>query len=75
VPCGYVCDRAWRAGSWDAFTIPKPGARVVFWYEAPVHVERDADEAAQARATETLKQRMLHAEQNAFERLGREVDW
>jgi lysophospholipid acyltransferase (LPLAT)-like uncharacterized protein len=75
VPCGFVCDRAWRARSWDRFTIPKPGARLAFTYEEPVFVPRDADEAAQAEATALLRERMLRAEARGFERLGVPPDW
>lgn len=75
VPCGFVCDRAWRARSWDRFTIPKPGARLCFVYEEPVRIARDASEEEERRATDEIRARMLRAERNAFERLGAEVDW
>ncbi|MCB9914498.1 MAG: lysophospholipid acyltransferase family protein [Planctomycetes bacterium] len=75
VPCGFVCDRAWRAKSWDRFTVPKRGARLALVYGEPVRVPRDADEAALTAATELLRERMLAAERRGFEHLGVEADW
>ena len=75
VPCGFAADRAWRANSWDRLTVPKPWARVAFFYEEPVFVGRDADEAEQERATELIRERMLKAERGAAASLGLEVDW
>ncbi|MFT7669839.1 MAG: lysophospholipid acyltransferase (LPLAT)-like uncharacterized protein [Planctomycetota bacterium] len=70
VPCGFACSKAWRANSWDRMMIPKPGAKVVFYYEEPVFVSRDADEAEQAQATELIRERMLEAERGAAAVLG-----
>jgi lysophospholipid acyltransferase (LPLAT)-like uncharacterized protein len=43
-------DRAWRLGSWDAFEIPKPFARITVAYSAPREVPgttpREAADAA-----------------------------
>jgi len=75
VPCGFVCDRAWRLASWDRFTIPKPRARVALVYGEPVSVAHDATPAQQAAATEEIRARMLAAERFGFERLGVEPDW
>lgn len=75
VPCGFVCDRAWRAKSWDRFTIPKFGARVALVYGEPVQVERDATPADLEGATELIRERMLAAERAGFDELGVEVDW
>jgi lysophospholipid acyltransferase (LPLAT)-like uncharacterized protein len=75
VPCGFVCDRAWRARSWDRYTIPKPWARVALVYEEPVMVERDANPDALARATEAIREGILRAERRGFQYLGREPDW
>lgn len=72
VPCGFVCDRAWRLSSWDRCTVPKPRARVVLAYGEPVRVENESDEAA---ATELVRERMIAAERAGFDRLGVEVDW
>ncbi|MCA8980560.1 MAG: lysophospholipid acyltransferase family protein [Planctomycetes bacterium] len=75
VPCGFVCDRAWRVKSWDRMTIPKPGARVVTVYGEPIHVSRDGGDDELEAATNSIRERMLEAEQLGFERLGVERDW
>jgi lysophospholipid acyltransferase (LPLAT)-like uncharacterized protein len=75
VPLGLAVDRAWRLSSWDRFTIPKPRARVVLEFEAPVHVSREGGRAELDAATHTIKERILAAERRAFERLGQEPDW
>lgn len=74
VPCGFASDRAWCASSWDRLTIPKPWARVVFFYEEPVFVPREATEEEQQRATELICERMLSAERGAAAKLGQEVE-
>ena len=75
LPCGFVCDRAWRLKSWDRFTIPRPRARVALVYGEPLLVERHADEARLASATEEIRARMLAAEERGFELLETEPDW
>jgi lysophospholipid acyltransferase (LPLAT)-like uncharacterized protein len=75
VPCGFVSHPAWRARSWDRFTVPRFGARVVLVYEEPVQVPREADQGALDAATDLIRERMLQAERRGFEHLGVEVDW
>jgi lysophospholipid acyltransferase (LPLAT)-like uncharacterized protein len=75
VPVGFACDRAWRAKSWDRFTIPKPGARVVISYGAPVEVARGAQPADLEAATERIRLELIEAERRAFAHLGAEPDW
>lgn len=75
IPCGFVCDRAWRARSWDRFTIPKRGARLAYVYEEPVHVARDGGDEALASATERIRAALMRAEARGFEHLGTESDW
>ena len=75
VPVGMVADRAWHMNSWDRFTIPKVGARVVVSFGAPIIVARDASEEARARATELVRERVIAAESAGFERLGVARDW
>lgn len=75
VPCGFVCEPAWRARSWDRFTLPRPRARVALVYEEPVRVSRDGGDEELARATALVRERMLRAEKRGFERLGVEADW
>ena len=75
VPCGFVGEPAWRANSWDRFTLPRPRARVAIVYEEPVRVPRDAGDAELERATALIRERMLQAEKRGFEQLGVEGDW
>lgn len=75
VPCGFVCDRAWHARSWDRFTVPKPGARLAFVYDAPVRVDRHASSEAMEAATEQVRAGMMRAEKRGFEQLNKEPDW
>ena len=62
---GLGCDRAWQLSSWDRFTIPKPGARVVVAYGEPLFVERGATPADLDAASEDLRQRLSEAEARA----------
>ena len=75
VPCGFVCDRAWRLNSWDRFTIPKLGARVVLAYGEPVRVERDASQQELEAAGVLVRERILDAERRGFALLATEPDW
>lgn len=75
VPCGFVCDRAWRLNSWDAMVIPKPGARVVSVYGEPVRVAREATTLELEATTNLVRERMLDCERAGFELLGLEQDW
>ena len=75
VPIGFGVDRAWRLRSWDRFTIPKPGARIVMIYGAPVHVDRGGGAEELERATRRVQEGMLEAERRAFAALGVAVDW
>jgi hypothetical protein len=69
-PVGLVCDRAWHLSSWDAFTIPKPGARVVVQYGPLLELGPEADEAEHAAFTERVHDALMSAEREAFEHLG-----
>ncbi len=73
VPIGFGVDRAWRLGSWDRCTIPKPFARVRICYGPPISVPRDADEAQLTAATEAVRDSLLELERDAAEVLGAEV--
>ncbi len=75
VPSGCVCDRAWRVNSWDRMTIPKPFARVRFYYLEPIWVARDATDEDMQAATDRVRDAMIEAETEGFARLGVERDW
>lgn len=75
LPAGCACDRAWHLNSWDKFTIPKPGSRVVLVYGEPIFVEPEASDELIAQKTELMRERMIDCEKIGFERLGVEPDW
>ncbi|HUR27763.1 MAG TPA: lysophospholipid acyltransferase family protein [Planctomycetota bacterium] len=75
VPFGMVTNRAWHLSSWDAFTIPKPFARVAFVYGEPVQVPREASEADLAVATELIRERLLACERRGLAHVGASEDW
>ena len=75
LPMGFACDKAWRLKSWDRFTIPKFGARVVLSYGEPVRVARDANEAQLAEASRAIRASLIAAETLGFRHLGEEPDW
>jgi lysophospholipid acyltransferase (LPLAT)-like uncharacterized protein len=75
LPVGLATDRAWRLKSWDRFTIPKWGARVLVSYAEPIEVSPRADEAELEQATQEMQRRMLVAEEQGFRRLGVAPDW
>ena len=75
LPCGCATDRAWRLSSWDRFTIPKRGARVVVVYGEPLYVEQTAGDAEIERVTEEMGRRMMAAEERGFRHLGVAPDW
>jgi lysophospholipid acyltransferase (LPLAT)-like uncharacterized protein len=75
LPVGLVTDRAWRLKSWDRFTIPKWGARVLVNYAEPIVVAPDASDEELERVTGEMKRRMLAAEEEGFRRLGVAPDW
>ena len=43
VPIGVGLGRAWRASSWDRFSIPGPFSRIHIDYGPPIHVPRGVD--------------------------------
>jgi hypothetical protein len=75
LPVGCVADRAWHLESWDAFTIPKWGARIVVNYAEPIEVGPQASEEELAAATEAMRARLIAAEEQGFRHLGVRPDW
>jgi lysophospholipid acyltransferase (LPLAT)-like uncharacterized protein len=75
IPCGFACDRAWRLRSWDRFTIPKFGARVVAVYGELLRVPPTARDDDLLQTTEEMRRRMMRAEEQGFEILGSRPDW
>jgi lysophospholipid acyltransferase (LPLAT)-like uncharacterized protein len=75
LPVGCVTDRAWHLKSWDHFTIPKWGARVIVRYTEPIVVSTTASEEELAGVTARLREQMLAAEETGFRELGLSRDW
>lgn len=75
VPVGLVSDRAWHLSSWDAFTIPKPFARVAIVYGEPVQVPRESSEAELDAATELIRTRLFDCERRGLAHIGGSEDW
>jgi lysophospholipid acyltransferase (LPLAT)-like uncharacterized protein len=75
LPLGYAAGAAWHLKSWDRFTIPKFGARVVTCFGEPVRVAKAAGSAELAQATDAIRAGLIAAETRAFAHLGREPDW
>lgn len=75
LPVGCVTDRAWHLKSWDAFTIPKWGARVIVSYAEPIDVAQDTSDEELDSVTACMRERMLSAEEQAFRKLGVAPDW
>lgn len=75
IPIGLVADRAWSLRSWDRFTIPKPRARVIAAWGAPVWVARRASDEEVRSASEDLRRRTIDLEVAGFASLGKEPDW
>ena len=75
VTISVACDRSWHLRSWDHFTIPKPGARIVLLYGEPLRVPPDADEERLEAITRTIGARLTELERSGFESLGIAPDW
>lgn len=69
LPVGCAVDRAWRLRSWDQFTIPKPFARLHVHYGEPVLVDAAVGDDELEQLAESLRTRLLAAEQQAAARL------
>lgn len=75
VPVGMVANRAWNLSSWDAFTIPKPFARVALVFGEPIQVAREVTESEMESATELIRERIFDCERRAFAHVGASEDW
>jgi lysophospholipid acyltransferase (LPLAT)-like uncharacterized protein len=74
VPGGFVANRAWRAKSWDRFTLPKPFSRLAFVYGPPISVPRDSTNDDLEKASLAIRDAMLAAERRGCELLGMEPE-
>lgn len=55
VPMAFSVHPAWRLSSWDGFLIPRPFARAVVCFGAPLSVAANADRAGQEAARKELE--------------------
>ncbi|OAI41653.1 hypothetical protein AYO40_02650 [Planctomycetaceae bacterium SCGC AG-212-D15] len=60
IPFGVGFRRAWRAGSWDRFAVPRPWTLATFVVGAPIRVPPDADRDLLERYRCEIEQTMLH---------------
>jgi lysophospholipid acyltransferase (LPLAT)-like uncharacterized protein len=75
VPMGLVSNRAWHLKSWDAFTIPKPFARVALVFGEPIQVPRKCSEAEFEAATAQIRARLFECESAGLAKIGAQADW
>lgn len=75
MPVGFACDRAWHLSTWDRYTIPYPGARVVACFHPPIQAPRTATTADLVEVSRHLRDELRAAEREAFAHLGLEPDW
>lgn len=75
LPVGCVADPAWHLSSWDHFTIPKWGARLVVNYAEPIFVPAETSDEALDGVTAEMRRRMIEAEEAGFRHLGVAPDW
>lgn len=71
VAIGVSASRSWRLGSWDAFMIPKPFARVTIAYSDPIYV--NAVNAREAAAQTTVFEAAMNATSVVADRCWREA--
>lgn len=64
VAVGVAVSRAWRLSSWDAFTIPKPFARIAIAYSDPTSIAAATPRAA-AQETDRFEELMRSAAERA----------
>jgi lysophospholipid acyltransferase (LPLAT)-like uncharacterized protein len=69
VPMAFGASREWRLRSWDEFRIPKPFARCVMRFGAPIHIpgqlDRAGAEAARKEVESALHALTSHVDQEA----------
>lgn len=71
---GVGMSRAWRAPSWDRFSIPKPFSRVHLAYGAPIVVHSDADAEGLEEASAQVQARLDEVTRVARAAVGDSLD-
>ena len=75
LPAGYAASPRRELDSWDRFTLPGRGARIVASYGEALRVPREGGRELLDEVSTQLRRSMLAAEQEAFARLGEEPDF
>jgi lysophospholipid acyltransferase (LPLAT)-like uncharacterized protein len=75
LPAGYACTPRRELSSWDRYSIPKRGARVVASYGEPIYVARSAQRQELEAVSRTLHESLMNAERAAFAHLDEEPDF
>ena len=69
-PVGMALSRNWKLNSWDRFRIPKPFARAVMMFGAPIHVPRDLDRDGLTQTASELEKEMHCLTRTAAHKVG-----
>ena len=75
LPIGFGLDRARRLDTWDRYTLPRRGARLVSCCGEPIQVPREASGEALAGYSSRIRTAIRDAERRAFAHLELEPDW
>ena len=75
LPIGFGIDRARRLDTWDRYTLPRLGCRLVTSCEEPIQVPREASGDALAEYSSRIRAAIRKAEREAFAHLDLEPDW
>jgi len=72
-PVTISADRAWVAGSWDRFLVPKPFSKVTIQWEEPFFVPTDADPEALEDLRKNIEIRLIESHAKADLKAGWEA--
>ena len=75
LPIGFGITRARRLDTWDQYTLPRLGSRLVTSCEEPIQVPREASGDALAEYSTRIRAAIRKAEREAFAHLDLEPDW
>ncbi len=75
LPIGFGVDRARRLDTWDRYTLPRLGSRLVTCCGEPIHVPRDVSGDALGQYSSQIRTQIRAAERKAFSHLGLAPDW
>ncbi|MFC1534293.1 lysophospholipid acyltransferase family protein [Thermodesulfobacteriota bacterium] len=75
IPVIWGTDRCWVINSWDRFMIPKPFARIVYYYAEPIWIPPTAESEELDRYRMLLGDRLNQGARWCDEQFGRERPW